>query len=237
MLKQLATSALDQIDHRLCTKGIVKGASFGDLAARAPRALYAGRLSRSLAQFAANYIGMTPYFRSSRNIDFDVTSPLPLPDDYIDLYQSEDVFEHIPYEQLLAVFDEIHRVLKPGGLFRLSLPDYRFDQYERRSLKDERGEIIFDPGGGGEYRHGQVTGGGHLWFPTYEKVRALFESSRFHHGGHVEFLHYTTADGGYVMNEIDHSVGEIQRVPGRDVRVENAPRPISIVVDAHKLRG
>lgn len=46
------------------------------------------------------------------------------------------MFEHIEYKALHRVFDDIHRILKPGGLFRLSVPDYRCDVYARRSLYD-----------------------------------------------------------------------------------------------------
>lgn len=39
-----------------------------------------------------------------------------LPDEYFDLVCSISVVEHIPADQLTAVFREIHRVLRPGGL-------------------------------------------------------------------------------------------------------------------------
>jgi SAM-dependent methyltransferase len=179
-------------------------------------------------------LGITPYFRSSRNIGHDATEPLPLPDNYLDIYQSEDVFEHLEYDKLGRVFDEIYRTLKPGGIFRLSVPDYGCDLYAARSVRNEVGEIEFDPGGGGAWIDGEVIAGGHLWFPTYVLVKDLFDKSRFGVGGEVEFLQYTTPDGQFVMKPIDFSVGYIQRVPGNDLRVADRPRPISIVVDARK---
>ena len=43
----------------------------------------------------------------------------------MDVVQSEDVFEHISYYELQNTLTEIHRILKPTGNLRLSVPDYR----------------------------------------------------------------------------------------------------------------
>jgi predicted SAM-dependent methyltransferase len=159
---------------------------------------------------------------------------MPIPDGIITAYQAEDVFEHVPYEDLPSVFDEIFRTLKPGGLFRLSVPDYRSDVYFNRSVKDETGALLFDPGGGGSYENGQVVDGGHVWFPVYETVKALFDRSKFSSGGSVNFLHYTDANGSFILNKIDYSKGAVSRTPDFDERVMSPRRPLSIVVDAIK---
>ena len=223
----------DAADNLLCRLDLIKSAQFSAISGRDTVALYAGRLSRALPQYRS-HIGMTPFFPSSRNILFDVTNKMPIHDNSVDYYQSEDVFEHIEYEKLPAIFDEIFRVLKPGGLFRLSLPDYRCDIYAGRSVKDEQGRLLFDPGGGGEFSNGAVSGGGHLWFPVYESVKQLFDNSRFADQGKVDFRHYTAADGRHVLKPIDFSLGYVRRVPGNDPRVADRPRPISIVVDARR---
>lgn len=59
--------------------------------------------------------------------------------------------EHIKYTDLPDILNEIYRILKPGGLFRLSVPDYNCDILWERSEKDSNGKIRFDPGGGGSY--------------------------------------------------------------------------------------
>lgn len=219
-------------DHFLCKIGVRQTATFDD-ALKAGRRLYAGRISRGLPQYGT-HIGMTPYFPNAHNIDHDITAPLPIPDNSVEVYQSEDVFEHVPESALVAVFDEIYRVLEPGGLFRLSLPDYRFDIYRDRSVRGPDGEIVFDPGGGGAFVDGKVVDGGHLWFPTYENVKAMFDRSRFATGGDVRFLHYTKADGTSVLEDIDYSLGNIIRTPDHDVRARSPRRALSIVVDARK---
>jgi SAM-dependent methyltransferase len=197
------------------------------------RKLYAGKLRRGLPQFAT-HIGITPYYASTRNIRHDVAEPFPIRDGSVELFQSEDVFEHIELSKIVPIFNEIHRVLISGGLFRLSVPDYCLDHNIRRSIKNPDGQIVFDPSGGGKYVDGRVTDGGHLWFPTIAIVRTLFEQSQFNGRGVVKYLHYNNGDGTYKADPIDYSLGHIQRTPDHDHRLANPRQPISIVVDAFK---
>jgi SAM-dependent methyltransferase len=157
-----------------------------------------------------------------------------VPDGTIEIFQAEDVFEHIPYEGLANIIDEIYRVLKPGGVFRLSVPDYRCDVYLTRVMRNDHGDIVFDPGGGGQFETGRVVGGGHLWFPVYESVKSLFDRTSFARNGEVRYLHYTDSSGAFVLRPIDHSLGPVRRTPDHDVRARDPRRPLSIVVDAIK---
>ncbi|MGD8777566.1 MAG: methyltransferase domain-containing protein [Ignavibacteria bacterium] len=129
-----------------------------------------------------------------------ITKPMPLQDNCVESYQAEDVFEHIDYDKLPEVINEIYRVLKPGGYFRLSVPDYGSDVYIERSTKDEKGNVVFDPGGGGTPENS-----GHLWSPRYDSVKALFDKTKFAEKGKVRFLHYWQMDGKGVTNKIDYS--------------------------------
>jgi hypothetical protein len=195
--------------------------------------LYAGDLLSSAPQYHT-HIGLTLNRANARNIAHDLTRPMPIAAERISVYQAEDVFEHIAYESIDPIFADIHRVLRRGGLFRLSVPDYRCDILRGRSVFNETGEIVFDPGGGGKFENGKVIEGGHVWFPTYETVKALFDRSPFATEGSVRMLHYIQADGVSVMNPIDYSLGFVKRTPDNDARVANPRRVMSIVVDAWK---
>jgi SAM-dependent methyltransferase len=224
---------LDRIDRRLCRAGILKAATWESARRPGITRLYAGGLDRGLPQFHT-HLGLTPFEYSTRNIRHDLRQPMPLADKSVDVFQSEDVFEHIPYADLPPIIDEIFRVLKPGGLFRLSVPDYRCDILRDRSIKDDAGNIVFDPGGGGGFENGKVIDGGHLWFPVYETVKALLEQSSFARNGTVDFLHYTAASGESMLSPIDYSLGHIQRTPDHDDRVQSPRRCMSLVVDARR---
>ncbi|MDL2272052.1 methyltransferase domain-containing protein [Desulfovibrio sp. OttesenSCG-928-I05] len=195
--------------------------------------LYAGDLKPHLAQYAT-HIGMNPTYSSERCIIHDARDIIPLSENSVEVYQCEDVFEHIEYKALHSVFNDIHRILKPGGLFRLSVPDYRCDVYAKRSLYDNDKRIVFDPGGGGSYSVRGVGGGGHLWFPILEMVLYLFSQSKFDLERDVTVLHAYLDETRTLLRPIDYSLGYIQRTPDNDDRVKDPYRPLSIVVDAYK---
>ena len=53
----------------------------------------------------------------------DVRSGLPLPSDSIDYIASIHALPELPYPDLVPALTELRRVLKPGGVLRLALPD------------------------------------------------------------------------------------------------------------------
>lgn len=185
--------------------------------------LYAGDIPKW--HRSKNFIGLSLFYNTSSHIRQDITKPIPLEDNTVDIFVSEDVFEHIEYEKLPAVIDEIYRILKPGSLFRLAVPDYGCDVLQNRCTKNEKGQIIFDPAAGGE----------HVWFPRIDTVTQLIERTKFHDGGKVEFFHYYEMDGTSVMKPIDHSLVRIKRTPDFDKRVKKPRRPMSLVVDLRKI--
>ena len=174
-------------------------------------------------------IGLSLTKNDNIHLKHDITQPFPLEDEMVDSFQAEDVFEHIPLEKLPLVIDEIYRVLKPGGLFRLSVPDYGCDVLYNRSVKDDKGNTIFDAGGGGTLKNP-----GHVWFPMVDSVVRLLMETNFQKMGKIELLHYYNMNGSFVVKPIDYSKGHVTRTPDFDERVENPYRPMSLVVDLTK---
>ena len=206
-----------------------KNANFDDLSKQSNIFLYAGDVPQN--GLYKKFTGLSLSQANTQHIKFDVTQKLPLNDFCVDIYQSEDVFEHIELEKLPGVIDEIYRVLKPGGVFRLCLPDYGCDLLYDRTQKDEAGHFLFDPGGGGDFINNEVVNGGHVWFPLYATVKNLLEQTKFHD---IRFYHYYDESGQAVTNPIDYSIGHVKRTPDHDERVKDPYRPMSIVVDCIK---
>lgn len=204
---------------------------FKDLTKRKHIFLYAGDIPKNIHYLNLNLVGLSIEQEGFRTIMHDITNKMDLPDCSVDTYQAEDVLEHIEYDKLVDVLNEVYRVLKVGGYFRISIPDYRCDILNKRSIKNENGEIIFDPEGGGDYVDGKVVGGGHVWFPTYEKIADLINKSDFNK---VCFYHYYDENNISVTKKIDYRKGYVQRTPDHDNRVKKPYRCMSIVVDLVK---
>tara|TARA_Y100000590_G_C15552374_1_gene951425 strand:- start:252 stop:902 length:651 start_codon:yes stop_codon:yes gene_type:complete len=192
--------------------------------------------SESIKRTGKNFIGLSLTRSDRYHIKQDITKPVPLKDNTVDIILSEDVMEHIEYSKLKDSINEIYRILKPGGLFRLSMPDYTCDVLINRSLLNEKGEVYHDPTcGKWDNINKCVVPGGHVWFPNYKKVKKLLESTRFENGK-IKYLHYYDNDNNNkpVTHKIDYSKGHIHRTPDTDQRVQNPYRPMSIVVDCYK---
>lgn len=56
-------------------------------------------------------------------LQHDQTTTLPLEDNSVDWVFSEHFIEHIQPKQAVAWFAELHRVMRPGGIARISTPD------------------------------------------------------------------------------------------------------------------
>ncbi len=217
----------------ICKFSITNAITWEEISTIDPLYLYAGDINTKHPAYK-NSFGLSLSQDNHNHIKHDITNKMLLPDNSVDIYQSEDVFEHIEYERLVFVINDIFRVLKPGGLLRISVPDYRCDILYNRSIKDSSGNIIFDPIGGGQYYNGKVINGGHLWFPIFENMMNLLEKTLFFIHGSINFLHYYNINNQSITKKIDYNLGYVSRTPDNDVRVQNPYRAMSIVVDLYK---
>lgn len=64
-------------------------------------------------------------------INYDLRRGLPLDDGSCDLIYSSHFFEHLEYAQGLRLMADCFRALRPGGVFRISLPNFKgmFEAY------------------------------------------------------------------------------------------------------------
>lgn len=201
---------------------------------QSPIRLYAGSLSPKAKE--DGWTGLAYYRSDQWHIKHDLTKFMPIDNEVVDCFQAEDVIEHIEPADLLDVtFPEIYRVMKSGGFIRISVPDYRCDYLINRCWKNDQGEPYYDPQGGGKWdaKRKRVTPGGHVWLPTYERLRSLIELSPLRNC-QANWLHYYDTNGQPVMHDIDYSKGYVMRTPDHDNRVKNPRRPLSIVVDLYK---
>ena len=79
------------------------------------------------------------------NSDFDVdlaSTPLPFPSSFFDIIVSQQVIEHLRLEsELVPLFSELHRIMRPGAWLWLSCPDM---EKICRSYAVDRGQALLD---------------------------------------------------------------------------------------------
>jgi len=201
--------------------------------------LYFGSLGLHERQFQIpNFIGLALHPAHDREVKHDLAAPLPYADNSIAKIQAQDVLEHLPLEKVPFVLDEIYRVLKPAGTFRLSVPDYRSPVQKRRSLFDARGRVIGDllmgatsylDAATGEARiRFSEDGDAHLWFPRYEVITHLVLKSEIRKA-QIHFYQAFVDDHSFLCEPVPENEMFVLRAAPHDRRAGGAPT--SIIAD------
>ena len=76
-------------------------------------------------------------FPGTTFINYDLRLGLPLSDGSAEMIYSSHLFEHLEYKHGLRLLRDCHRVLRPDGVFRIVLPDFKssFGAYLRADEK------------------------------------------------------------------------------------------------------
>jgi SAM-dependent methyltransferase len=201
--------------------------------------LYFGSLGLHERQYQIpNFIGLALQPAHAREIQHNLADPLPFADGSIAKIQAQDVLEHIAFEKASSVLDEVYRVLKPGGTFRLSVPDYRSPVHKRRSIYDARGRVIGDLMMGASSYLDAATGDArvrfsedgeaHLWFPRYELITHLVLKSEIRKAG-IHFYQGFLDDHSFLCEPVPENEMYVLRAAPHDRRAGGAPT--SIIAD------
>ena len=204
--------------------------------------LYFGSLGLHERQYQVpNFVGLALHPAHDREVAHDATTALPFADSSIAKVQAQDVLEHLPLDKMPFVLDEIYRVLKPGGVFRLSVPDYRSPVLKRRSIYDARGRVTGDLLMGATPYFDDTTsdarvrfsedGHAHIWFPRYELVTHLILKSEIRKSD-IKFYQCFLDDHTYLCEPIPENEMFVQRAAPHDTRAGGAP--VSIVAEFTK---
>ena len=84
---------------------------------------------------------------------------LPLEDNSVDEVRADCLFEHLDFREEKRAFEEVKRVLKPKGIFNLSVPD--FEDVVKNWIKAEDNWIVL-------YRDDDDAISKKHWFGNYE---------------------------------------------------------------------
>ena len=70
-----------------------------------------------------DWVGIDCFFGPAVDLPLDLRRPLPFPTGSVDLCYSEHFLEHLYPDEGLAHLVEVRRILKPGGRYRIVVPD------------------------------------------------------------------------------------------------------------------
>jgi SAM-dependent methyltransferase len=144
-----------------------------------------------------DYISVDAEGRTPFSVQHDLSRPMPLADGAVDRILSEHALEHVDRPTFALVLAECHRLLRPGGVARIGVPDYHHPR-QRHCLK-----LGHDP----RRRN-------HLTLTTVELCRELVSASPFRTG---DFRQYWDGDR-FVHGSVDYSLGYLRRTPEHDPR-------------------
>jgi predicted SAM-dependent methyltransferase len=144
-----------------------------------------------------NYIAVDAATTEAFGIEFDLSAPIPLPDASVDRILTEHFLEHVDGVTMANILADCHRLLQPGGLMRVSVPDYRHPQYR----------YCLDLGRDPRRRD-------HRTLTTYESCRDLVARSPFRV---ARFYQYWDGDR-FIHQPVDYALGHLRRTPEHDER-------------------
>lgn len=134
----------------------------------------------------------------TRFINYDLRRGLPLADRSCKIIYSAHFFEHLKYADALRLLRDCHRTLKPRGVFRACLPNFRgmFDAY----LREDRDymnlikihDVLPEIEAGTEtfvdhVNYGVYQAGQHKWIMDAEKMIVLLRHIGFNRVMETQF--------------------------------------------------
>lgn len=146
-----------------------------------------------------DFYSFNPFVNSY--VGVDLRYPLPYESNIFDGAFSQHTIEHLYPDQAINLFSEVYRVLKPGAIFRCTVPDleasikfYGLSEMERVKLFPEQ-SLLFK--NGCEYIWDLCQNWDHLSTWDFEMISLQLKSSGFaevsrcdfNQGGDIRLLH------------------------------------------------
>lgn len=78
------------------------------------------------------------------DINWDLRNPLPFPDNSVDYIFNEHFLEHLTVEEGIKSIKDFYRVLKPGGVMRIAMPDLEsiVSEYLNNNWKEDNKDFF-----------------------------------------------------------------------------------------------
>lgn len=148
------------------------------------------------------FVPAGPFGRFPRNVRYgDIARGLPVPENSVEYLYCSHVLEHLSLSELRLALRNCHRYLKPGGIFRLVVPDLEFiaRQYVNASNPEAALEFMRTTYLGEEERPRSLIaflrrwlgGSQHLWMWDYKSL-----ANELRQSGFIKIRRASLADSG-----------------------------------------
>lgn len=130
----------------------------------------------------------------------DLSKPMPYPENSFCAVFSSHVFEHLPRKVFARLLQELFRVLRPGGVMRVSVPDldYFVQAYTSESA-DEFVKAVFEIDHSGDKNR-------HQWMYTECTLRKALEAAGFKNVKRCRYQEGECPDLNELDNRPEHSL-------------------------------
>jgi predicted SAM-dependent methyltransferase len=143
-------------------------------------------LSAQLGLIDRHALAFVAFCRSHRIRHADAARRIPHADGSVDAIYASHMLEHLDRTEARSFLAECRRVLKPGGILRLAVPDLRNAAYQYLRLSDADGflrhlQFDLDKPRGPVARLRRMLGGGrgHHWMYDRDSLLALVGAAGF----------------------------------------------------------
>ena len=118
------------------------------------------------------------------DLNWDLRNPLPFEDNSVDFVFNEHFFEHLTVEEGQMAMKDIMRVLKPGGVMRIAMPDLEQVVHHYLHVPLSKDPVIKEHGftdvkTRAEWMNMSFRWWGHKWLYDYEELERRLKEAGY----------------------------------------------------------
>lgn len=149
------------------------------------------------------------------DLNWDLRNPLPFADSSVDFVFNEHFIEHLTVDEAQVVIKDLMRVLKPGGVMRIAMPDLESVVNNYMNVPLDEDQVIKDYKLGfvktrAEWMNMSFRWWGHMWLYDWEELkRRLHEAGyddakrcELRKSKYVELRNLEIRDGSLLIAEV-----------------------------------